>query len=147
MPIVWLEVVPGEISPELREMIYHSTFSVNAIQFSLRFGSLFAFIVSFVILTTVCYYRSRTLSKQEEIECDIKKSKNIIENNLGLIKSKRNTETSINIGEKPIEPSMIMYNDNAALTDDEIDKKLNLDENSIDSFEQKIKIDDNIITQ
>ncbi|XP_058066953.1 lysosome membrane protein 2-like isoform X1 [Anopheles bellator] len=55
LPIIWLEVVPGEISDELRAMIYHSTYSANAIQMSLRIGSLVIFVLSFVLIAAKCY--------------------------------------------------------------------------------------------
>jgi len=40
LPVIWMEITSGEISKELRAMIYHSTFSANAIQLSLRYGTL-----------------------------------------------------------------------------------------------------------
>ncbi|CAD7078472.1 unnamed protein product [Hermetia illucens] len=36
LPVMWLEVTSGEINDELRAMIYHSTFSANAIQLALK---------------------------------------------------------------------------------------------------------------
>ena len=71
LPVIWMEVVPGEISKELRAMIYHSTFSANAIQLSLRFGTLIAFVTSLALLVGAIFYRKRTVTKslqESEIE-------------------------------------------------------------------------------
>uniref|UniRef100_A0A8D8ARV8 Lysosome membrane protein 2 n=1 Tax=Culex pipiens TaxID=7175 RepID=A0A8D8ARV8_CULPI len=63
LPVIWLEVVPGEISEELRNMIYHSTFSANAIQLSFKYGSLFVCLASLALLTITCYFRTKKISK------------------------------------------------------------------------------------
>ena len=71
LPVIWMEVVPGEISKELRAMIYHSTFSANAIKLSLRFGTLIAFVTSLALLVGAIFYRKRTVTKslqESEIE-------------------------------------------------------------------------------
>uniref|UniRef100_A0A1Q3G4P8 Putative plasma membrane glycoprotein cd36 n=1 Tax=Culex tarsalis TaxID=7177 RepID=A0A1Q3G4P8_CULTA len=71
LPVIWLEVVPGEISEELRNMIYHSTFSANAIQLSFKYGSLFICVASLALLTITCYFRTKNNlnnnTKQNEI--------------------------------------------------------------------------------
>lgn len=59
LPTIWLEVVPGDISEELRNMIYHSTFSANAIQLSFKYGSLFICVASLALLTITCYFRTK----------------------------------------------------------------------------------------
>ncbi|XP_055537622.1 lysosome membrane protein 2 isoform X1 [Wyeomyia smithii] len=59
LPVVWLEVVPGVISEELRNMIYHSTFSANAIQLSFKYGSLLICVTTFALLTMACYCRMK----------------------------------------------------------------------------------------
>ncbi|XP_053661635.1 scavenger receptor class B member 1 [Anopheles marshallii] len=64
LPVIWLEVVPGVISDELRAMIYHSTYSANAIQMSLRVGTLAIFVLSFVLLIAKCYYHARSSRKK-----------------------------------------------------------------------------------
>ncbi|XP_050074377.1 lysosome membrane protein 2 [Anopheles maculipalpis] len=64
LPVIWLEVVPGVISDELRAMIYHSTYSANAIQMSLRVGTLAFFVLSFILLIAKCYYGARSSSKK-----------------------------------------------------------------------------------
>uniref|UniRef100_A0A182MGT3 Scavenger receptor class B n=1 Tax=Anopheles culicifacies TaxID=139723 RepID=A0A182MGT3_9DIPT len=65
LPVIWLEVVPGDISNELREMIYHSTYSANAIQMSLRVGTLAVFVISFILLIAKCYYHKRNCEKKQ----------------------------------------------------------------------------------
>ncbi|XP_053675470.1 lysosome membrane protein 2-like [Anopheles nili] len=64
LPVIWLEVVPGVISDELREMIYHSTYSANAIQMSLRVVTLVFVVLSLVLLIAKCYYGTRSLEKK-----------------------------------------------------------------------------------
>lgn len=59
LPVIWLEVVPGHISEELRNMIYHSTFSANAIQFSFKYGSLLICVTTFALLAMTCYFRTK----------------------------------------------------------------------------------------
>uniref|UniRef100_A0A182YBW4 Scavenger receptor class B n=1 Tax=Anopheles stephensi TaxID=30069 RepID=A0A182YBW4_ANOST len=64
LPVIWLEVVPGVISDELRAMIYHSTYSANAIQMSLRVGTLAFFVLSLVLLIAKCYCGARSSGKK-----------------------------------------------------------------------------------
>lgn len=52
-----MEVAPGELSEELRAMIYHSTFSANAIQLYLRYGTLLVSLTSLILLIATCCYR------------------------------------------------------------------------------------------
>ncbi|XP_058826599.1 lysosome membrane protein 2 [Topomyia yanbarensis] len=62
LPVVWLEVVPGVISEELRNMIYHSTFSANAIQLSFKYGSLLICVTTLALLSMACYFRTKNNS-------------------------------------------------------------------------------------
>jgi hypothetical protein len=59
LPIIWLEVVPGELSEELRGMIYHSSFSVNAVEMYFKYGSLLACLVLLMFIGTILYCRSQ----------------------------------------------------------------------------------------
>ena len=59
MPILWLEVTAGEINNELREMVYHSSFSANAIQMALRYGTLLVTVTSIGLIVAILYYRSK----------------------------------------------------------------------------------------
>lgn len=56
LPVLWMEVASGELSDELRAMIYHSSFSANAIQLSLRYGSLLVSATFMAMLMAGCYY-------------------------------------------------------------------------------------------
>lgn len=55
LPVMWMEITSDEVPEELRAMIYHSTFSANAIQLSLRYGSLFGLAISITMLVAGCY--------------------------------------------------------------------------------------------
>lgn len=53
-------MVSGHVSEELRALIYHSTFSVNAIQIWLKYGTLLVCVTSFTLLIAVIYYKKKT---------------------------------------------------------------------------------------
>lgn len=82
LPVIWLEVVPGDISEELRNMIYHSTFSANAIQLSFKYGSLFICIASLALLTITCYFRTKNNLKDNtnQDECSKALDTNCVNN-------------------------------------------------------------------
>ncbi|KAG4077953.1 hypothetical protein HA402_013453 [Bradysia odoriphaga] len=61
LPILWMEVTSGKLSEELRTMIYHSTFTANAIQLSLRYGSLLISATTMAMLVAVCYYNDKNV--------------------------------------------------------------------------------------
>lgn len=52
-----MEVVSGSISAELRSLIYHSTFSANAMQLLLNYGTLIASATSLALLLLMCFYK------------------------------------------------------------------------------------------
>lgn len=56
----------GSISEDLRATIYHSTFSANAIQLSLRYGTLLVCVTTLAMLVASIYYRSKTIEQQLE---------------------------------------------------------------------------------
>lgn len=56
---MWLEVTSGEINDELRAMIYHSTFSANAIQLALKYGTLLTCVTTLALIVAACYYRGK----------------------------------------------------------------------------------------
>lgn len=64
LPVMWMEITSDDVPEELRSMIYHSTFSANAIQLSLRYGSLFGLVVSITMLIAACFLKS---SDREQI--------------------------------------------------------------------------------
>lgn len=59
LPVLWMEVTAGELSDELRATIYHSTFSLNAIELSLRYGSLLVTATTMALLVAACYYNRK----------------------------------------------------------------------------------------
>lgn len=60
LPVMWMEVTSDEIPEEFRAMIYHSTFSANAIQLSLRYGSLLIVTITLAVLVAGYYYNAKT---------------------------------------------------------------------------------------
>lgn len=64
LPILWMEMTSGEVPEKIRAVIYHSTFSANAIQIALRYGSLFGLILSAVMLFTGFYVRNNESPSQ-----------------------------------------------------------------------------------
>ncbi|XP_055687525.1 scavenger receptor class B member 1-like [Lutzomyia longipalpis] len=63
LPVLWLEVVPGEFSDELISLIFHSSFSANAVQIGLRYGTLLLTATFLALLIGVCWHRGKN-SKQ-----------------------------------------------------------------------------------
>lgn len=59
LPVMWMEVTSDEIPEEFRAMIYHSTFSANAIQLSLRYGSLLVVTITLAVLVAGYYYNAK----------------------------------------------------------------------------------------
>lgn len=57
LPIIWLEVVPGEFDESLKNLIYHSSFSANAVQLGLRWGTAFICLISLLLLIAAIYCR------------------------------------------------------------------------------------------
>lgn len=60
LPVMWMEVTSDTIPEEFRAMIYHSTFSANAIQLSLRYGSLLVVTITVAVLVAGYYYNAKT---------------------------------------------------------------------------------------
>ncbi len=59
LPVLWMEITSGELSDELRALIYHTTFSANAIQLSLRYGSLLVSATTMALLVAACYFNGK----------------------------------------------------------------------------------------
>lgn len=71
LPVIWIEVTSGELSSELRALIYHSSFSANAIQLALKYGTILTFVTSFALLIAAIYYKSKTKNLQnEKLDCN-----------------------------------------------------------------------------
>lgn len=68
LPVLWIEVTSGDLSEDVRSFLYHSTFSVNAIQYALKYGTLLTCLTSFALIVAGCYY----LSKMREEQMDSK---------------------------------------------------------------------------
>uniref|UniRef100_U5ERK4 Putative plasma membrane glycoprotein cd36 n=1 Tax=Corethrella appendiculata TaxID=1370023 RepID=U5ERK4_9DIPT len=66
LPVLWMEVTTGEIPVELKAMVYHSTFTANAIQMSLRYGSLCFFLLTLALLIGTCYCKRKINRKDNE---------------------------------------------------------------------------------
>lgn len=76
LPIIWMELSSGNISEELRTAIYHSTFSANAIQLTLRYGTLLVCVTTLAMLIGAVYYRNkaREMELQHEHGDETKKT-------------------------------------------------------------------------
>lgn len=59
-----MEMTSGEVPENFRTVIYQSTFSANAIQIALRYGSLFGLLLSAVMLFTGFYVRNGETASQ-----------------------------------------------------------------------------------
>lgn len=72
LPILWMEMTSGEVPEEFRAVIYHSTFSANAIQLGLRYGSLLGLIVSTIMLITGFYLRNNENEADNALDASFK---------------------------------------------------------------------------
>lgn len=70
LPVMWMEVTNDEIPEELRTILYHSTFSANALQLSLRYGSLLGCAVTLAILIATFYYKRTELMADEAVQTE-----------------------------------------------------------------------------
>lgn len=70
LPVIWMEVMSGVLSEELRSMIYHSTFSANAIQLSFKYGTLLVGVASLGMLVATLYYCGRNRKDKEGVRQD-----------------------------------------------------------------------------
>ncbi|XP_017462313.1 PREDICTED: lysosome membrane protein 2, partial [Rhagoletis zephyria] len=50
LPLIWIEITSGDFTDEIIENLYISTFGLNAIQYALKYGTLFACIISFALI-------------------------------------------------------------------------------------------------
>lgn len=88
LPVLWMEVTSGEISKELRAMIYHSTFSANAIQISLRYGTLLLCIVLVTLIVVIIYFKSKPNGNQVEevhVHVHVQKNDSTSEDNVTIV--------------------------------------------------------------
>lgn len=71
LPVMWLEVTSGELTDDLRALIYHSSFSANAIQLALKYGTLLICVTTLALLVAACYYRGKSkelYEREKELE-------------------------------------------------------------------------------
>ncbi|XP_054738335.1 lysosome membrane protein 2 [Anastrepha obliqua] len=50
LPLIWIEITSGDFTDEIIDNLYISTFGLNAIQYALKYGTLFACIISFALI-------------------------------------------------------------------------------------------------
>ncbi|XP_011194482.1 lysosome membrane protein 2 isoform X1 [Zeugodacus cucurbitae] len=50
LPLIWIEITSGDFTDEIIDTLYISTFGLNAIQYALKYGTLFACIISFALI-------------------------------------------------------------------------------------------------
>ncbi|XP_055858648.1 scavenger receptor class B member 1 [Episyrphus balteatus] len=70
LPVLWIEITSGELSEELRTLLYHSTFSANVIQIILKYGTLLTCVTSFALIVLGFYYLGQM--RQEKLQADSK---------------------------------------------------------------------------
>lgn len=68
LPVMWMEVTSDEVPEEFRTVIYHSTFSANAIQLSLRYGSLLAVTITIAVLVYGFYMNSNKTNENNDLD-------------------------------------------------------------------------------
>lgn len=50
LPLIWIEITSGDFTDEIIDNLYISTFGLNAIQYALKYGTLFACIILFALI-------------------------------------------------------------------------------------------------
>ncbi|XP_067629019.1 lysosome membrane protein 2 isoform X3 [Eurosta solidaginis] len=73
LPLIWIEITSGDFTDEIIDTLYISTFGLNAIQNALKYGTLFACIISFSLIIGGFYKitqkrRQRSVSTQSNID-------------------------------------------------------------------------------
>ncbi|XP_059224667.1 lysosome membrane protein 2 [Stomoxys calcitrans] len=66
LPLIWIEITSGDFTPEVIDTLYASTFGLNLIEYSLKYGTLLMSIVSFSLIVAGFYY----LAKRRELTND-----------------------------------------------------------------------------
>lgn len=68
-----MEVTGGDIPDDFKELIYHSTHSVNALQSNLRYTTALAVIITFsLILVMYWYSQKRQKTTEDSVPKDVK---------------------------------------------------------------------------
>jgi len=63
LPLMWIEITSGDFSEEVLHTLYLSTFGLNAIQQTLKYGTLLISVTSFSLIVAGVYYLN---SRREE---------------------------------------------------------------------------------
>ncbi|XP_055385355.1 lysosome membrane protein 2 [Condylostylus longicornis] len=90
LPILWLEITQGELNEELQTLIFHSTFSANAIQYALKYGTLLICVTTLALLVAGVYYLGKFREK------NLKRRNLTVSNNEMKSLKKRKTNDTIN---------------------------------------------------
>uniref|UniRef100_T1PF54 CD36 family protein n=1 Tax=Musca domestica TaxID=7370 RepID=T1PF54_MUSDO len=59
LPLIWIEITSGDFTPEILDTLYASTFGLNLIEYSLKYGTLLMSIVSFSLIVAGFYYLAK----------------------------------------------------------------------------------------
>ncbi|XP_017070192.1 scavenger receptor class B member 1 isoform X1 [Drosophila eugracilis] len=73
LPLMWIEITSGDFSEEVLRKLYLSTFGLNAIQQTLKYGTLLISVTSFSLIVAIVYYLN---SRREE---QLQESKSSVE--------------------------------------------------------------------
>ncbi|EDW31579.1 GL11204 [Drosophila persimilis] len=82
LPLMWIEITSGDFSEEILHMLYVSTFYLDAIQQSLKYGTLLISVTSFSLIVAGVYYLN---SKREEHLQESKSSAELEALNGGIV--------------------------------------------------------------
>ncbi|XP_017120067.1 scavenger receptor class B member 1 [Drosophila elegans] len=66
LPLMWIEITSGDFSEEVLHKLYLSTFGLNAIQQTLKYGTLLISVTLFSLIVAVVYYMNSRREEQLE---------------------------------------------------------------------------------
>lgn len=64
LPLMWIEITSGDFSEEVLHTLYLSTFGLNAIQQTLKYGTLLISVTSFSLIVAGVYYLNSRREQQ-----------------------------------------------------------------------------------
>lgn len=75
LPILWIEVGIDKIPDTIMNLLYHAHYTANAVEAGLKYGSLFVFLSSSIVLGWISYKNTaynltklrRTISGQDKL--------------------------------------------------------------------------------
>lgn len=65
LPLIWIEITSGDFTPEILDTLYASTFGLNLIEYSLKYGTLLMSILSFGLIVAGFYYLAKRRERYE----------------------------------------------------------------------------------